>query len=583
MSMRKTKNSIGHFLLIAALGLPLSGCQKSQSGTTGVSAQEAPGYDRPNIVLVVFEDMSARVGAYGDTVAKTPHFDRITAEGVRYTHAYTAAGVCAPSRAALITGRYQQSIGAQHMRTNNPRPGFRGMGPQEYMAVPPAEVKAFPELLRAAGYYTLNNGKTDYQFGEPFTIWDESGKSMDWAHRPEGMPFFAMFNMLNTHEVYLFPTDVEPQSKLDAAIIKYVKNGSKGRQNITDPADVRVPDYLPDTAEVRRDIALQYDNIHYTDKKLGEIYQRLQDEGLLENTILIVTTDHGDGLPRAKRTLYDSGLHVPFVVRYPDGWGAGTTREEMISFVDLGPTILSWAGKPKPNWMHGHDFSGHDRDEERQHIFAAQDRTDETPGYRRAVRDQRFKYIRNFGQGDVLLGHIAFRDHLPSMQRLWADLEAGTLPEKSRFLFEPLPAEQLYDTKLDPDEINNLITESAESNHQAKHRELRAALDAWRTRVGDMSMMSEAEMIEKMWPGGKQPQTALPLAKTSANSDGTTTLHLSSPQGASIGYQIGEQPDSRWQLYTGPVSVPQGAKLQFKAIRYGYAESAVGHWPNTMP
>lgn len=522
---------------------------------------------RPNIILVLFEDMSPRVGAFGDELALTPNFDRIAAEGVTYTNVFTTSGVCAPSRAALITGQHQMSIGAHHMRTH----GYLGAsagGPQDYYAVPPAEVKAFPELLRAAGYHTSNDWKTDYQFGEPFTLWDASEEGADWSGRKESQPFFHMRTLLTTHESFVWPVDMETTSQLEELVVARNQQVFAGRTPLTDPADVEVPPYLPDTPEVRRDIATQYDNIAFTDAQLGVLYERLEAEGLLDNTILIVSTDHGDGLPRMKRSLYDSGLHVPMVIRYPDSSGAGTVNHELVSFVDLGPTILSWAGEEAPDWMQGRDFAGPDRDEPRDYVFAAQDRIDTVMNRRRAVRDDRFKYIRNYRLEDPYFEHVAFRDAQPTMKALWAAREAGSLPPAADRLFQPLPADQLYDTEVDPHEIDNLAGMPDLAEEQAR---LEAALDAWIARTGDMAEIAEAEMIERMWPGGTQPVTAPPEVRVVPNASGTMTILESATEGASVGFRIGEA--EGWTLYTGPVELRPGQTLCAKAVRYGYAES----------
>lgn len=165
------------------------------AGSCGTSPPDASASQvRPNIVLLLVEDLSPRIGAFGDPVARTPVLDRMASEGVRYAHVFATAGVCAPSRAALITGMHQASIGAQHMRTSAYK-WTDGSGRAGYEAVPPPFVKAFPELLRAAGYYAINNSKTDYQFGNPFTVWDENGPKAHWKNRPEDTPFFAMYSL----------------------------------------------------------------------------------------------------------------------------------------------------------------------------------------------------------------------------------------------------------------------------------------------------------------------------------------------------------------------------------------------------
>ena len=526
--------------------------------------QDAPtGAPRPNVVLVLFEDMSARVGAYGDEVARTPAFDRIAAEGVLYTNAYTAAGVCAPSRAALMTGRYANTVGAQHMRTTGYL-GAPGGGPQDYLAVPPPSVKAFPELLRAAGYYASNDWKTDYQFGEPFTIWDRSEEGADWTGRAEGQPFFAMITLLTTHESFVWPTDMEADSPLVEAVLARNDRTFTDKPALTDPAAVTVPPYLPDVPAVRRDIATHYDNIAFTDAALGRLYDRLEAEGLLDETILIVSTDHGDGLPRMKRSLYDAGLHVPFVVRYPDGHGAGTVTDELISFVDIGPTVLSWAGVKPPRWMHGQVATGADRAPPRPYVFATLDRMDTVPNHRRAVRDQRYKLIRNSLPDSPYFTPLPFRDVQPSMRALWAARADGTLPDAARPLFAPLPRVQLYDTDADPHEVRNLAGDPA---HAAVEARLLRALEDWEARVGDQSAVPEAAIIEAFWPGGVQPVTAPPRLSV-----GPGGISLAAAEGASVGYRLGEGP---WRLYVGPFVAPAGTRIEAKAIRYGYAESDV--------
>src|SRR5688572_13579827 len=197
------------------------------------AAQNAP---RPNIVWISNEDMSPHLGVYGDAVARTPVLDRLARESIRYTRAFTTAPVCAPSRAAIITGMYQTAIGAQHMRTTEDTvPELPG----PYLAVPPFYVKAFPEYLRAAGYYTSNSVKTDYQFGVPFTIWDDVSDKAHWRNRRDKtQPFFSVFNITVTHESQAFPTSP----------------ARKGKPLVTDPAKIQVPPYYPDTPLVREEL-----------------------------------------------------------------------------------------------------------------------------------------------------------------------------------------------------------------------------------------------------------------------------------------------------------------------------------------
>ncbi|MEX0599761.1 MAG: sulfatase, partial [Rhodothermales bacterium] len=262
------------------------------------SSQQAPVH--PNILWITTEDMSAQLGAYGDPVARTPHVDRLAEQGVRYTHAFGVYGVCAPNRSALITGRYPSSYGGHHMRTMTRTASIDEVTDPEllaiptYEAVPPPELRLFPELLRRHGYYTTNNSKEDYQFNAPVTVWDESSPDAHWRNRPDpDMPFFSVVNFTITHESQVW--------------------GQSDRPLVTDPDEVQVPPYYPDTPIVRRDIAINYDNIARMDTMVGRVLQELEDDGLLDETIIFYFSDHGSGLPRAKRWVYDSGLHVPLI------------------------------------------------------------------------------------------------------------------------------------------------------------------------------------------------------------------------------------------------------------------------------
>jgi arylsulfatase A-like enzyme len=495
---------------------------------------------RPNILLIVAEDLSPRLGAYGDPVARTPRLDQLAREGVRFTRAFTAAPVCAPSRAALMTGVYAQAFGAQHMRTSR---AFDARDPShsfKYLAVPPPELKAFPERLRRAGYFTANHLKTDYQFGEPFTIWDEMDADETawflWRAAPPGQPFFVMLNPVVTHESRIWNRD----------------------PLVTDPNAVTVPPWLADTPVTRRDIAKHYDNVATLDSEVGEILDALAADGLLDSTIVIFTTDHGDGLPHAKRRPYDAGLHVPLIVRFPDGRGAGTVRTDLFSFVDLGPMILALAGVEPP------------RATARDYVFAGADRMDKVPGYWRSVRDERFQYLVNHMPERPLFEHIKFRDLMGSMQELWRLHAEGRLTplQESQFT-APRPAEELYDLDADPDQTRNL---ASDPSYRAELERLRAALADFEAHTPDLSREGERAMAERMWPGLVQPKTERPTA--THYPEGAIELSCPTP-GASIGWRLGGDPPNHWRLYVEPIHAPPRAEIEAKAMRYGYAESEV--------
>lgn len=536
---------------------------------------------RPNILLVVFEDMSQRVGAYGDPVATTPHLDAFARQSLNFRNAFTTAGVCAPSRASLITGVHQQTLGAQHMRTAAYGSHFAPAGFEiGYAAVPPAEVKAFPELLRAAGYYTFTgfdgwpfSNKKDYQFGTPETIWDADSPSASWSGRREGQPFFGMITLITTHESFLFPNPPVRDTELAQSIARRSAALLKGQVSVTRPEDVTVPAWLPDTPDVRKEIAQQYDNIAFTEKRLAELQAALERDGLADNTIVIVTTDHGDGFPRAKRTVYDSGLKVPLMVRFPEGTHANTFSDRLVSFVDLAPTILSLAGAPKPSWLQGRDFLAQGKEAEREYIYAASDRMDAYTDRVKAVRDKRYKLIRNYRADLPLLQPVAFREELRSMQAFRKGASEHTLtPLQEAYVAAPRPEYELYDLEADPDETQNLAGLPAYASVEER---LKDVLGVWIAATPDLSALPEQHMVEAMWPGFVQPNTEPPVVGFTRRQGGQYDMVASSPtEGASLSWRQANDPSSQWQLYTGPVSAFGGSVLEVRAERYGYAPSA---------
>ena len=527
----------------------------------------APPPSRPNIVWISNEDMSPRLGVYGDRFARTPVLDRLATQSIRYTRAFTTAPVCAPSRAAIITGMYQNAIGAQHMRTTEDRvPELPG----PYLAVPPFDVKAVPVYLRAAGYYTSNRAKTDYQFGEPFTIWDDLGPDAHWRNRTDrSQPFFSVFNLMVTHESQIFPSSP----------------ARKGKPLVTDPARIAVPPYYPDTPLVRQELARMYDNIADMDAQVGEILRQLESDGLAENTIVFYWSDHGDGVPRSKRSLYDSGLRVPLMIRWPAMTPgiANTVNDRLVSMIDLAPTVLALAGVEIPAHVLGRVIVGPRSGPAPNYVFGARDRMDQEYDMMRSARDSRFLYIRNFAPELPYAGHIIYRNQSAIMQE-WLRLQASRTLTGAAALWmrTSRPPEELYDTDADPHQIRNLAAESAHSDTLER---LRKAVTDWMARINDQGLINEAEMIQRMWPDGVQPETAQPYIVPRRELDAPSrrdTIAIDAPmevviyvptQGASIGYTTEEGPAAKWRLYTGPIRVEKPMMLRAKAIRYGYKES----------
>ena len=511
----------------------------------------APPTSRPNIVWISNEDMSPHLGAYGDALARTPALDRLAKESIRYTNAFTTAPVCAPSRAAIITGMYQTTIGAQHMRTTEDRvPELPG----PYLAVPPFYVKAFPEYLRAAGYFTSNRAKTDYQFGVPFTIWDDLGNTAHWRNRPDpNQPFFSVFNLEITHESRIFPSSP----------------ARKGKPLVTDQSKIVVPPYYPDTPLVREELARMYDNIADMDGQVAQILKQLEEDGLADNTIVFYWSDHGDGVPRAKRSLYDSGLRVPLMIRWPKSMSPSVAPsvviDEMVSLIDLAPTVLGLAGVEIPAHLQGRALVGPKAGPPPEYVFGARDRMDIEYDMMRSARDARFLYIRNFAPEQPYAGHIIYRNQSAIMQE-WLRLQAERKLSGPAALWmrTQRPAEELYDTKADPHQVRDL---SADPAHKATLERMRKAVSDWMVRTGDQGLVNEPEMIQRMWPGGVQPETAQPYIVPRRTADGPArqeSMTITAPmevviyvptQGASIGYTTDTGPSPKWRLYTGPILI----------------------------
>ena len=389
--------------------------------------------DRPNILWISIEDTSPDLGCYGDKYAVTPNLDRLASQGCRYTNVFTHAGVCAPSRSGIITGMYPTTIGTHFMRCKG---------------VPPAYVKCFTEYLRAAGYYCTNDNKTDYNFDPPLTAWDDSRRGAHWRNRPtKDTPFFAVINLTQTHESQVRL----PEAQLEA------RRKTLAPHELHDPAKAPLPPFYPDTPRVRRDMANLYDNLTFTDKLIGEILKDLDDDGLAESTIVFFWGDHGRGLPRHKRWIYDSGVHVPLIVRWPGKLQPGSVNDELVAFLDYAPTVLSLAGVPIPKHLQGRAFLGEQTGPPRQYVYAARDRMDETLDIIRGVRDKRFHYIRNYRPDLPYAQRITYMDEMPTMQEWRRLAAAGELKGPPAIFFQPTkPVEELYDTQADPHEIKNL-------------------------------------------------------------------------------------------------------------------------------
>ncbi len=499
--------------------------------------------ERPNILWITCEDMSPDLGCYGDAYSRSPNIDRLAAQGARFTRSFSVCGVCAPSRSAIITGMYPSTIGTHHMRSQG---------------VPPPYVRCFPQYLRAAGYYCANNVKTDYNFDSPLTAWDESSRRAHWRGRAKGQPFFAVFNHTVTHE-----------SQIRGDPEDFARNLRALRpEDRHDPARAALPPYYPDSPVVRRDWANYYDLITALDYQVAGLLRQLDDDGLAENTVVFFFSDHGRGLPRAKRWIYDSGIHTPLLVRWPGRIRPGEVREDLVSFLDLAPTLLSIAGVELPGHLQGRPFLGERAAPPREHIFAVRDRMDETYDMMRAVRDRRYKYIRNFQHAKPYVQYIDYMEQMPAMREMRRLNKEGKLEGPQKLFFRPeKPEDELYDTAADPHEIANL---AASPEHQTTLRRLRGVLEKWMKDTGDLGLIPEDQLNERMRPGGRWEVTAAPVITRLASN----AVKITCPtEGASIAYTTEPGDNARWKLYTGPLTLGSSTTVRARACRLGFKDS----------
>jgi N-sulfoglucosamine sulfohydrolase len=531
----------------------------------------------PNIVWLTVEDMSPWIGPYGDTTVPTPNLDRLAREGVTYDNAFATTPVCAPARSALITGMFCTRIGTMQMRNNASSEASIAKNPAAdraipgYEGLPPPFLRCFPEHLRAAGYFCSNNSKTDYQFEAPVTVWDECSGKAHWRNRRRGQPFFAVFNHTGTHESQAFP-----QAKRTARVVA--------------PEDVPLPPFYPGTPAVRDAVARTYDNIAAMDVWVGERLAELEQAGLLEDTIIMFFSDHGVGLPRGKRSCFDTGLRVPLIVRVPDGTAAGTRASRVVSFVDFGPTVLSLAGIDPDERLDGTPFLGRfareRSDYRRGHAYANADRFDAVYDRSRSVSDGRYRYTRNLLPEIPYLIRNAFREQLPMTADLYALEESGPeRPEQWQLASKRRPPEELYDSETDPWEVNNLAEDPA---HRDRIADFRRHLDAWMEDTGDLGLvLPETKLVrEHIWPpDGIQPATPAAEIDDRAEARGEGMVFVVSiacdDSGASIGYRLGDskQYSGPWQLYTGPFEAPANRRfLEVQTHRIGHKPTTTGRF-----
>jgi uncharacterized sulfatase len=481
---------------------------------------------RPNFLWLTWEDIGPHFGCYGDSYSATPYVDRLAQRGCVYDNCWASAPVCAPARTAIITGLCPTSCGAEHMRSfSNLPPGW----------------KMFPGYLRDAGYYCVNNGKEDYNLHKPEGTWDISVGMVEyqdpvargarggggapagrggattvpdpakghWRMRQPGQPFLAVFNDMTTHESHIFGSATNPNL-------------------IHDPAKAWLADFEPDTIEMRRDWAQYHDNLTEEDGHHQQRLTELAEDGLLDDTIIVVTSDHGSGVARYKRMPYDTGLRVPLIVVFPEkfrhlapkDYVAGGRSDRLIGTIDLAPTMLSLAGIQPPSWYQGQAFAGEYEATPRAYLHGGRGRMDERHDLMRCTRDKRYSYIRNYHPHRIYGQHVNYAWSLPSTpvwQKLYDD---GKLQGPQTLFWQTKPAEELYDLQNDKFEVKNLASSPA---HKAILNRFRREHHEYELKVKDIGLLPEGEehsRAERSTPYemGHDPK-AYPLERVLAAAD----------------------------------------------------------------
>ncbi|MEO0454328.1 MAG: sulfatase-like hydrolase/transferase [Verrucomicrobiota bacterium] len=394
--------------------------------------------ERPNLLWITSEDNGRHLGCYGDPKARTPHLDALAAKGIRYTHCFANAPVCAPTRNSWIFGTLASTLGTHQMRSK-----YR---------VPRDQFKTYPELLRKVGYYATNRSKTDYNTSsiKNNEIWDECSKNAHYKNGPEAAPFFAVFNLTISHESQVFP------------------DRWKGKEPETTADQLPIPPYQLKIPEVLTDWQRYYDQLEKMDTQVGEILEELEASGKAEDTIIAYCSDHGGITLRSKRYLHDSGTRVPFMMYFPEKWKhlapqeQGSVSDRLVQFIDMPKTWLSLAGIEAPESMSGHVIAGPDVDPAPETVYLFSGRFDEAPDTSRAVTDGQWKYIRNFETDRPRFQMLYFPMRQDGQTYHALAHQQGKTDVIQAAHYQAQVAEELYDTDNDPHEVNNLAQENPE-------------------------------------------------------------------------------------------------------------------------
>lgn len=439
---------------------------------------------KPNIVWLVAEDQSQYFFPfYGDNSVTLPNISQLLENGIVYDGMNSPYPVCAPARSAIITGMYPNSIGTGNQRAYNYNRTVRTdnesiLGFPYYSSKLAEQIKPFTQILRENGYYTTNNSKMDYNFKLREDAWDESSKEASWEKRNKDQPFFSVFNFGVTHESQIWLRDKQELK--------------------VDPNDLSVPPFFPNDSLTRHALAVNYSNLVEMDKQMGEIIDKLKDQGLYENTYIFFYSDHGGPFPRHKRAIYDTGSKVPLVIKFPKRIKVKEKRNyDLLNFIDFAPTILSIAGLEIPKVYQGIVFLGSKKSKnKRNYSYSASDRFDEVTDKIRAVKTKKYKYIRNYDINKPHALNNSYRTQMALMRHLTALNESNLLSAEQKLWFNvPKNPEEFYDLENDPFELNNLI---GEKKYSKEIENLRIQLDNWIDQINDPVNIPEKELVKML-------------------------------------------------------------------------------------
>lgn len=430
---------------------------------TGFSCTEKAPEQKPNIVWIMMEDWGYQLSCYGEKGIHTPHIDQFASEGIRFANSFSTSPVCSPSRSAMITGFHQNYIGANQHRTQPP--GFK-KEPLPYGIMP------ITHLLEEAGYFTcfMANRKTDFNFTLDRPVY----QGEDWSEREEGQPFFAQLTFPGTHRIW----HRDPQRPIDIG-------------------DVELPPYYPQTDFAKRDWANGLESAQLVDRQIGEVLDRLEKEGLAENTLVFIIGDNGRCMPRGKQFLYEGGIQVPIIVRWPEKIKPGQVRKDLVTTIDISKTILDVAGVTPPHPLQGMNLLD-GKTKKRKYIFAARDKMDDTHDAMRAIRSGEFKLIHNLMPERAYCQFNEYKERSYPVLALLnvMNLKGELSPEQARFMAATKPEFELYDLRNDPYELVNL---AGNPEYKTTEDELLRELNNWRDNIVNDKGVTE-EFRKGGWP-----------------------------------------------------------------------------------